>query len=175
MLSAHSSLHIKPVWCPFSGLSIDVRKQHSETISTNVWRLQTTIRHCLGDPKSGQNRDLQKSKTSLPVTTSLKNSIDSVNSSAALPFHFPAKEGMALSSKYTPMAVNLMNFPCISNPLAPAQDREHHSQIEFIFYGGPVVWGFNTCATEEEAIGRAGRFHGRRKYERFHLCCGDRL
>lgn len=56
----------------------------------------------------------------LPVTTSLKNSTDSVNSSAVFPFHLPASNGTALSSKYTPIAVNFTNFPSISNPLSPA-------------------------------------------------------
>lgn len=55
-----------------------------------------------------------------PVTMSLKNSTESVNSSAVLPFHLATSHGTALSSTYIPIAVNFTNFPAISSPLTPA-------------------------------------------------------
>ena len=51
---------------------------------------------------------------------SLKKSRESLNSSEVFPFHLGESESTAVSSKYTPMPVNFMNFPSIVNPLSPA-------------------------------------------------------
>ena len=81
------------------------------------------------DPEGTQGRlncKNYKQLSPLPVTISLKNSTDSVNSSALFPLHLTASDGTALSSKYTPIAVNFTNFPWISNPLTPAHVSKHH-------------------------------------------------
>jgi hypothetical protein len=126
-----------------------------------------------------------------PVTTSRKKAASEASSSAVLPPHFLASAGTAASSRYTPMAVNLMKLPPISRPRTPAraagQAKEGSGQPEAAMpYSAPpttvvplpcttetrdrLATGMDhqnatrrTCAAEEVRAGGARRAGHRRE------------
>ena len=67
--------------------------------------------------------------THSPLTTSRKKAASDASSSAVLPAHFFASADTAASSRYTPMAVNLMKLPPISRPRTPARARDKPRRV----------------------------------------------